>query len=374
MPFIVCWILSNIFKLPDYIMKLEQLGFTDKIIEISNTIELDGFELGRVIIEHRERYIVQSVEGVYNAEITGNLRYSAKNSTDFPSVGDWVKIIVTDKESAIIIEVLPRVSVLERQAVGKIAETQVIAANIDFAFLVQSVGQNFNLKRFERYLTLCNSSGIEAIIILTKTDLIQDSEVELLGKSIKQRIKGVEVVALSNENMSGFEELESIMQPYKSYCFLGSSGVGKSTIINHLKGTEVLKTASISSSTNKGRHTTSHRELIILPNKSIVIDTPGMREIGMTDQTAGIERTYDEISDLAGSCKFNDCTHTNEVGCAVITAVKEGNIPESVYDNFLKLRREQLHFTSTLLEKKQKYKELGKMIKEVKKIKKQYKY
>lgn len=355
-------------------MKLEQLGFTDKIIEISNTIELDGFELGRVIIEHRERYIVQSVEGVYNAEITGNLRYSAKNSTDFPSVGDWVKIIVTDKESAIIIEVLPRVSVLERQAVGKIAETQVIAANIDFAFLVQSVGQNFNLKRFERYLTLCNSSGIEAIIILTKTDLIQDSEVELLGKSIKQRIKGVEVVALSNENMSGFEELESIMQPYKSYCFLGSSGVGKSTIINHLKGTEVLKTASISSSTNKGRHTTSHRELIILPNKSIVIDTPGMREIGMTDQTAGIERTYDEISDLAGSCKFNDCTHTNEVGCAVITAVKEGNIPESVYDNFLKLRREQLHFTSTLLEKKQKYKELGKMIKEVKKIKKQYKY
>ncbi len=350
-----------------------KLGYSNKTEAlIGNSVNKE--ELARVIVEHKERYIIQSGNDTFQAEITGNIRFAAQSRADFPAVGDWVRITQMDEQNAIILEIFPRFSVLERQSVGKQAEVQIIAANIDYAFIVQAVGHDFNLNRIERYLTICNTAKIEPIIILTKIDLETEIEVKNLLSQISKRIKAVPVIALSSETNAGYNQLNALMEPYKTYCFIGSSGVGKSTIVNHLKEVEVLKTASISTSTSKGRHTTSHRELFILPNGSIVIDTPGMRELGLTEQSDGIEMTYDQITELALHCHFADCKHINERGCAVLNAIENGELTEEVYDNYQKLKREQEHFSSTVHEKRLKSKEFGKMIKSVLNEKKKHKF
>jgi ribosome biogenesis GTPase len=354
--------------------ELKHLGFEGEICDLIPLENLDENELARVVVEHKERYVVQTITGAFNAEIMGTLRFSARSREDFPAVGDWVKITMMDENSAIILEIFPRTTMLQRQAVGKLGEIQIIATNIDFGFIVQSVGHDFNLKRMERYLAICYASNIEPIILLTKIDLAEKDEAVTIISQIEDRIKDVAVIALSNETKEGLDELKSLMKPCKSYCFLGSSGVGKTTIVNHLKGEAVLKTSAISDSTSKGRHTTSHRELILLPNESIVIDTPGMRELGMTDQVEGIEMTYEDIVAFSKECKYLDCSHTNEAGCAVIEAVEQEDIPQEMYQNYLKLMREQEHFSSTASEKKKKDKDFGKMVKHVKKVRKDMKY
>lgn len=355
-------------------MKLEQLGYKGIITELNDHSTTDGLVLGRVIVEHKERYITQTVSSTVSCEITGNMRYAAKSRADYPTVGDWVRLMTIDDQSAVIVELLPRQSVLERQAVGKHGEVQLIAANIDVAFIVQSVGHDFNLNRLERYMTICLSSGIEPLILLTKVDLITPDELQDLLKRARERLAEIRIIALSSKTKYGFDNLKNVMQPFKTYCFLGSSGVGKSTIVNELQGQEVLKTSEISKSTNKGRHTTSHRELFILPNGSIVIDTPGMREVGLANHSQGIESAYDHIGELSEHCKFNDCTHTNEVGCAVIQAVEEGELSLEAYNNYLKLKREQDYFSSTVQERRQKGKELGKMYKGIMQMKNKRKY
>lgn len=352
---------------------MKDFGFSKKVKELIPE-DINEAELGRIIVEHKERYVLQSSEGVFNAEITGNIRFTAESRADFPAVGDWVRFMKMDDENAIIVELFPRYSVLERQAVGKTGETQIIASNIDCAFLVQAVGHDFNLKRLERYLTLCNSAKIAPVIILTKIDLISEQEVKSIVEQIADRIKNIPIIEISSETQAGYLELETLMQAQLTYCFIGSSGVGKSTIVNQLKNKQVLKTNTISSSTNKGRHTTSHRELFVLPNGSIVIDTPGMREVGVTDESQGIELTYEQISELAQQCKFGDCTHTNEAYCAVLDAIETGMLSEDVYENYQKLKREQEHFSSTIYEKRQRDKDFGKMIKSVLNEKKRNKY
>ncbi len=326
---------------------------------------IDPNELGRIIVEHRERYLVQVAEEIYQAEITGNIRFSARSRIDFPAVGDWVRITKMDQHSAIILEIFPRKTILSRQAVGKQGEIQVIASNIDVAFIVQSIGHDFNLNRLERYLIICNTAGIQPIMLLTKVDLIEENELQELTKKVLYRRPEISLVAISNENGTGLEGLQNMLEANKTYCFLGSSGVGKSTIINHLLQSEEIRTAEISVSTSKGKHTTTHRELFPLPNRSFVIDTPGMRELGMTDQNSGIELTFDQITGLAGQCKFHDCTHINESACAVIRAVEDGKLSEDAYQNYIKLKREQEHFSSSVYEKRKKDKAFGKMIKNV---------
>lgn len=353
---------------------MKELGFTGKITELISQKDLDGHVLGRVIIEHKERYVVQTDEGTFSAEITGNLRFTAVDRKDFPAVGDWVKIIMMDEETAIILEIFPRTSVIERKAVSKQGQTQLIATNIDYAFIVQAVGHDLNLKRIERYLAICHSSRISPIILLTKIDLIDNDEIDSILKEINDRVPNVEILAISSETGTGFEELEQLFEKYKTYCFLGSSGVGKSTIVNLLKGEEHLKTNSISTSNNKGKHTTTHRELIVLPNQSIVIDTPGMREVGMTDNREGIETTYSEIEELAKGCKFNDCTHTEEVGCAVLEAIESEEISQDEYDNYQKLLREQAHYSRTVAEKRKKGKEQAKLYRSVQDQRRKDKY
>jgi ribosome biogenesis GTPase len=348
-------------------MKLEDLGYNDKLRKLRVENNLSDFEFGRVIAEHKERYIVKTENGEYEAEITGNLRYSAKSRIDFPAVGDWVALTTYDTEFSVIHKILPRLSMITRQAVGQFGEIQIIATNIDYAFLIQAVDRDFNINRLERYLTICYSSKVKPIIVLTKTDLINEQKITEIKDSIKQRIKDIAVFAISNETHDGYEALKKYIEKGKTYCMLGSSGVGKSTLLNNLSGKTLMRTDTISQSTNKGRHITSHRELIVLESGGILVDNPGMREVGITDTSRGLETTFDRIIRLSLNCKFNDCTHINEVGCAVIEAVENGKIDKKSYENYLKMEREKAHFESTIEEKRKKDKEFGKVIKNYKK-------
>lgn len=348
-------------------MTLQDLGYNDKLEKLRIENNLNAFAIARVISEHKERYIVKTEKGEFEAEITGNLRFSAKGREDFPAVGDWVAITIHDSYFSIIHSILPRFSVISRQDVGKFGEIQIIATNIDYALLVQAADRDFNINRLERYLTICNSSKVNPIIVLTKIDLIDEQQTFAILEKIKARISNVPIIAISNESQEGYDKLRVIIEKGKTYCMLGSSGVGKSTLLNNLSGKSIMRTDSISQSTNKGKHITSHRELIILEDGGILIDNPGMREVGIADTTSGLEITFDKITSLAQHCKFKDCTHTNEVGCAVLEAVTKGGIDRASYENYLKLEREKAHFESSVVERRKKDKAFGKMVKNYKK-------
>ena len=348
-------------------MELLELGYNKKIEKYRKNNNLTGFETGRVIAEHKERYIVKSVKGDFNAEITGNLRFTAKSREDFPAVGDWVAVTTYDTDLAIIHKILPRSSIIKRQAVGQFGEIQIIAANIDYAFLVQAVDRDFNINRLERYLTICNSSKVSPVIVLSKTDLIDENRLSEIREQIKARIKNVPVIAISNETRDGYDALKEIIEKGKTYCMLGSSGVGKSTLLNNLSGRTIMRTDTISQSTNKGKHVTSHRELFILDNGGILVDNPGMREVGIADAEGGLEITFNMIVNLSRHCKFKDCTHTTETGCSVIEAVGKGEIDKASYENYLKMEREKAYFESTVAERRRKEKIFGKILKNYKK-------
>lgn len=355
-------------------MKLEDLGYTSNLENFRKEENLISFGVGRVISEHKERYVVKTIENEFEAEIIGNLRFSAQNRSDFPAVGDWVAISEYDESKALIHVVFPRETIIERQAVGAVGEKQIIATNIDFAFIVQSVDRDFNINRIERYLTICNASKVKPIIILNKIDLITDSQLQSILNSVHERIKHTPIIAISNETKAGYKEFSKLILIGKTYCLLGSSGVGKSTLLNNVSGKSLMKTNSISSSTNKGRHVTSHRELTVLDNGGILIDTPGMRELGIADANNGLEITFEAILELSQNCKFNDCEHIQEVGCAVLKALENGEIDKDSYDNYLKMEREKARFQSSIAEKRKKDKDFGKMIKNYLKIKNANKY
>jgi len=282
-------------------------------------------------------------------------------------VGDWVALTTYAADFSVIHKTLPRLSIITRQAVGQFGEIQIIATNIDYAFLIQAIDRDFSINRLERYLTICYSSKVKPIIVLTKTDLINEQKIAELTDSIKQRIKDIPVFAISNETTDGYEALKKMIEKGKTYCMLGSSGVGKSTLLNNLSGRTLMKTDTISQSTNRGRHITSHRELIVLESGGILIDNPGMREVGIADTSSGLETTFDKIISLSQKCKFKDCTHSNEIGCSVLEAVEKGEIDIKSYENYLKMVREKAHFESTVEEKRKKDKEFGKVIKNYKK-------
>ena len=347
-------------------MRLEDLGYNDSLEKFRQEQNLDSFEIGRVIAEHKERYIIWTEKGEFESEITGNMRYTANSREDFPAVGDWVALTSYDADNAIIHKILPRSSIIKRQAVGQSGEIQIIATNIDYAFIVQAVDRDSNINRLERYLTICYASGVTPIVVLTKTDLVDETRVSEIVNNVKARTNDILIIAISNETRKGYQSLERTIQKGLSYCMLGSSGVGKSTLLNNLSGRTIMKTDAISQSTSKGRHTTSHRELIILDTGGILIDNPGMREVGIADTTDGLENTFDRIVSLAQHCRFKDCTHTNEIGCSVIEALEKGVLDTNSYENYLKLEREKAHFESTLAERRKKDKDFGKMLKNFK--------
>lgn len=348
-------------------MRLEDLGYNDKLEQFRLDNNFDNFRIGRVIAEHKERYVIKTIYGEFDAEITGNMRFAAKSREDFPAVGDWVSLTSYESDFAVIHKIFPRFSIIKRQAVGQFGEVQIIATNVDYAFIVQAVDRDFNVNRLERYLTICNSSKVSPIMVLSKIDLIDKHRFSEIVESIKARIKNVPIIAISNESLDGYEAIKAIIEKGKTYCMLGSSGVGKSTLFNSLSGKPLMRTEAISKSTNKGRHVTSHRELTILENGGIIVDNPGMREVGIADSTSGLEITFDKIISLSQHCKFKDCTHINETGCSVLDAVESGEIDRASYENYLKMEREKAHFESTLAERRKRDKKFGKIMKNFKK-------
>ena len=348
-------------------MQLEELGYTPEIENLRKENNLLHFDIGRVIAEHKERYEVKTVNGDYEAEIVGNIRFTANSRADFPAVGDWVAVSEYDKDKLLIHAILPRKTIIERNAVGKYAETQIIATNIDYAFIVQAVDSDFNINRIERYLTICNSSKVNPIIILTKVDLIDCAKIDEITEKIKHRVKHTPIIAISNYTSVGIDKVKAVIEKGKTYCLMGSSGVGKSTLINSLTGKEIMRTDTISETSNRGKHVTTHRELIILENGGVLIDNPGMREVGIADSANGLEITFDDILKYASSCKYADCQHTHEVGCAVIEAVENGEIDRASYENYLKMERERNFFETSQADKKRKEKMFGKIMKNYKK-------
>ncbi|MCZ4408238.1 ribosome small subunit-dependent GTPase A [Cryomorphaceae bacterium 1068] len=347
-------------------MTLEDLGYNSVFEESRKKQNLKSFGIGRVIKEHKERYTVKTESNKLDCELIGNLRFTVTDKNQLPSVGDWVAVSEYDEGKALIYGVLPRSSVLKRKLVGTLSQTQIIAVNIDVGIIVQSVNRDFSVNRLERYLTICYDSKIDPIIVLSKIDLIEESELAGLLSKVRARIKHVPIIPISNESNVGIEKINSRLIRGKTYCFLGSSGVGKSTLINTIIGEKVAETGAISESIDRGKHVTTHRELIVF-EKGVLIDNPGMREIGMTDSSEGLEMTFEEVLNLSQNCKYNDCKHTNEDECAVLTALENDELNTETYENFLKMEKERRHFESNARERKKKGKDLGKLIKNMKK-------
>lgn len=347
-------------------IKIEDLGYDIFFESNRKKLRLDGFSVARVIVEHKGSYRVQNTDGEYLAKITGKQIFNALSREDYPVVGDWVAITELDKERAVIHKVLPRRTMIKRKYSGK-NETQIIAANIDVVIVIESVDRDYSLNRFERYFAIANEGGIRPAIILNKIDLIFKEELDSKLNQIKNRFSGIDVFSTSTIIDKGLDELKTYMVKGKTYCFLGSSGVGKSSLINKLIGDNIIKTKNISLRTGRGRHTTTSREMYFLKNGGIVIDNPGMREVGMTDTSIGIDGLFDEIIALAKKCKYVDCTHTHEPECKVLSALKNGELDESKYSNYISLKKEAKYYKMTELKKREKDRQFGKFIKKAKK-------
>ncbi|MCI5147469.1 MAG: ribosome small subunit-dependent GTPase A, partial [Candidatus Electrothrix sp. AR3] len=331
---------------------------------------LEQFDIARVVAVHKESYTISNGDVDVHAELVGKLIFSAASPVDYPAVGDWVLASYYDENTfAIIHEVLSRKSLLKRKTPGKKVAFQLIAANIDVAFIVQSLNENFNLRRLERYLVMVNEGKIQPIVLLSKSDLLDKGDITSIKDDIQKIMPDVQVLPFSNEDKFGLDNLKRTMQSGLTYCLLGSSGVGKTTLINNLVGESIYKTKTVSKKESKGRHSTTHRQLIKLDFGAMVVDTPGMRELGNFSVATGLDETFSEIITLSDKCHFSDCTHAGEKGCAVLDALEKGQLSTERYQNYLKMAKESSYHEMSYLEKKKKDKQFGKHIKSVMKQK-----
>jgi ribosome biogenesis GTPase len=349
-------------------MNLFDLGFEASYYK--NFLDgTNGTNIARVISVNRESFIISDGLNEFYAKVTGKMMFASESPLDFPTTGDFVFFSKFENdETAIIQNLLPRRTQLVRKNPGNRIEPQLIAANIDAALIMQSVNNDFNINRLERYLSMVNEFGVEPIVLLSKTDLIDVEELENTEKIIRSYFPSVKIISFSNFT-GNLKTVDSILAARKTYCIIGSSGVGKTTLLNNLLRTEIYKTMGIRESDGKGRHATTVRQLVLLENGAMIIDTPGMRELGNIAVQEGIEKTFDEITDISSECQFNDCTHTVEKGCAVLKALNDGVISEKRYKNFIKLKKESDYYERSYLEKRRRDKEFGKMCKSIMKNK-----
>lgn len=315
--------------------KLLDLGFTEKILK--EAAKYEGLYLGRVVSQSKDLYKVATEGSDIIAEISGKLRYSSDALSDYPAVGDFVMI---DRDSnasgnAIIHYILKRKSAFIRKAAGTSHNVQIVAANIDTVFICMSLNNDFNLRRLERYLSIAWDSGAMPVVVLTKSDLCEDTSAQL--SEIRQTAINVDVIVTSGIIEDGYKAILGYISTGKTVAFMGSSGVGKSTLINRLLGSDAIKTMDIRKD-DKGRHATTRRELIVVPSGGAVIDTPGMREIGV--ESVDLKKTFSDIDEFALNCKFSDCRHENEPGCAVKRALEEGLISSERLNSYNKLKKE----------------------------------
>ncbi len=349
---------------------LESLGFSSWFQNELDSSKLSDFQLARVTTVHKESFFVTNGENETYAEITGKLMFSAETPLDFPTVGDWCYVQYLDENSpAIIHGILPRKSILKRKTSGKKIEFQAIAANIDTALIVQSLNADFNPRRLEGYLVMAREGNIEPVFLLSKSDLLPADEINQKKDEILKLNPDIQVIAFSNTEDSGLEKIENLLLPGKTFCLLGSSGVGKTSLLNNLLGEERLKTKEIREKDDKGKHATTNRQLLMLKNGAMIIDTPGMRELGNIGVDSGINEIFDEIAGLEKQCRFNDCSHTQEAGCAILQALETGVISRERYQNYVKMLRESERNEMSLLEKRKRNQQLGKLYKSVQKHK-----
>ncbi len=346
----------------------EKLGFDDWFKSQLNPLKSESFALAKILTVHKESYIITNGKWESRAEVTGKLMFSADSALDFPIVGDWCYVQFFGKDSpAIIHEILPRKSILKRKTPSKKVDFQAIAANIDTAFIVQSLDHDFSVNRIERYLVMIREGNITPIILLSKKDLLSNSELAEKISQISQTLPEIPIIAFTSLQHGGLNEIKEQLLPQKTFCLLGSSGVGKTTLLNTLLGSQRFATKSIREKDSKGRHTTTHRQLVMLENGAMIIDTPGMRELGSIGAQSGIDNVFDEIIKLEIQCKFNDCSHTQEIGCAILKAVESEEITSERFDNFKKLRNESAHNEMSLHDKRKKNKNLHKLYKSIQK-------
>jgi ribosome biogenesis GTPase len=371
-------------------MNLKQYGWNDFFAEQFSPFSNDGFSAGRVAIEHKSQYILYTEFGELTAEISGKMYFNSESKGDFPAVGDWVVIRpFLDENKAIIEHVLPRQSKFSRKSAGAKTEEQIAASNVDTVFIMSSLNQDINLRRIERYLTLAWDSEVLPVIILSKADVYNVTRNTVSSspngvrtyKTLDEVIAEVEGISfnskihvISASENTGLEQLSQYFAGNKTIAVLGSSGVGKSTLINSLSGRAKMKVSDIGLYKDKGRHTTTHRELILLPSGGLIIDTPGMRELQMWEGSEGVAETFQDIEKFIGLCRFSDCKHDTEPGCAIKSAIESGEIDEDRYNSYLKLQREVSYFErrqnhKAALAEKKKWKKLSADAKKKGKIK-----
>ncbi len=346
---------------------LQQLGFSDYFENQLSESYQEGLDIGRITSEHKDRYSLRTKDGIFEGEVIGNLRFTAQSRADFPVVGDWVLVSQYDEGKVLIQKIFARFNMLKRQAVGKDSDVQIIASNIDCALIIESGDRDFNINRYERYMTICYDAKIEPVLVLNKSDLLEEAELRKLKNQVYKRHPNIKLIISSCITNDGVNDINKVIESGKTYCLLGSSGVGKSTLINLISGEEILRTNEISDSIQRGKHTTTHRELVLLQQGGVLIDNPGMREVGIADASQGIEDTFYFIKTLAENCKYKDCTHQYEQGCAVRDALNQGKLDINSYQNYLKMEKENLHYQSSEKERRQKGKQLAKRIKHYKK-------
>lgn len=321
------------------IQALSVYGWDGRVAAQFESQRSDGDEPGRVIVEHRGSYVVAGGEGEIDAAVSGRFRHAAETAEDFPAVGDWVVLAVTeDGRTGVIQSVLPRRSQFVRPARGDIAGAQVVAANVDLVLTVAALDHDFNVRRIERYTTLAWSSGAEPVIVLNKADVCDDVGARLAD--VASVAPGVPIRVLAARDGVGLETLTPLLEPRRTVALLGSSGVGKSTIVNALLGWERQAIGEVRADDRRGRHTTTVRELLVTESGALLIDSPGMRSVGMWDAQEGLSDAFADIEELAGECRFSDCAHRSEPGCAVQAAISDGRLSAARLESQRKLTRE----------------------------------
>lgn len=327
-------------------MNLEDLGWSNGFATAFSAFKEPSWIPGRVVSEHRGVRLLVTERGELPATLAGRLEHLAGSAADLPKIGDWVALLPLPGEAkGVIQQVLPRKTVLGRKVPGRVTEQQILAANVDITFIVQALDASFKVRRIERFLAVAHEGGARAAVILNKADLCPDPAP--LIREVRQVTGDSPVLVTSAETGRGLKLLAKLICPRETVAFLGSSGVGKSSLINRLYGEDFQPTQEVRERDSKGRHTTAVRELLPLPGGGLVIDTPGLRELQLWITEEAMDASFQDISDLAVACRFRDCAHQEEPGCAVRTAVGEGLLPQSRYDSYQKLQREQQALTAS---------------------------